>query len=186
MTPDDWQKGMENEAASVEDGEWAIEARRAARANKMKRTGFVLTAATLLYVLIGSLMVMAFNALSIGYGPQGLRAVVLGSPLPSFLTGLLIPLLTTAYLVRLGVRPALVWPVPIVGAVLGAVVSGLLTIAVPLNFQNVMPGEPVDLLPSGTYDMAQILSSLAVTALAVALGIGLGQWLRRQNRRTLA
>lgn len=31
MTPDDWRKGMENEAASVNDGVWRLETRLAAR-----------------------------------------------------------------------------------------------------------------------------------------------------------
>lgn len=31
MTPDDWRKGMENEAASVDDGVWRLETRLAAR-----------------------------------------------------------------------------------------------------------------------------------------------------------
>lgn len=30
MTPDDWHRGMDNEAASVDDAAWAGEARRAA------------------------------------------------------------------------------------------------------------------------------------------------------------
>lgn len=37
MTPDDWQKGMENEAASVEDAEWAGEVRRAAYRSRWSR-----------------------------------------------------------------------------------------------------------------------------------------------------
>lgn len=42
MTPDDWQKGMENEAASVEDGVWARETQR-----YLRRTPYLLVVAAL-------------------------------------------------------------------------------------------------------------------------------------------
>lgn len=177
MTPDDWQKGMENEAASVEDAEWAGEARQMVRFQRARRSLFLITAATLLYVLIGSLLVMAFNALSIGYGPQGLRPVVLGSPVPSLLTGLLIPLMAAIWLTRLGARPLLVWMVPVLGTLLGLLTARVLTIAVPMNFPEVLANQPIDLLPSGSPDLPQVLFSL----LAKAVAVGLGIWIVRRQ-----
>lgn len=184
MTPDDWQKGMENEAASVEDGAWAREARQTAQFQRGTRSLLVLTVATLIYVLIGGLLVMAFNALSIGYGPQGLRPVVLGSPMPSLLTGLLIPLMAAVWLTRLGIRPMLVWMVPVLGTLLGILTARVLTIAVPMNFPEALSNNPIDLLPSGRPELSQVLFSLLVKALAVGLGIWIvrRQGLQRSDR----
>jgi hypothetical protein len=181
MTPEDWHKGMDNEAASVDDATWAAQARRAAWFQRGPRVMLVLGAALLLYILVSSGLVMAFNALSIGYGSQLMRSLVLGSPLPWLLTVLLLPFLAAVSLVRLGVRPALAWMAPVAGIVLGKLVSSAVTIAVPMNFPDASGVQPIDLLPSGSPELPQVLLVLGLEGLAVGLGLWLGQRSLRDN-----
>jgi hypothetical protein len=181
MTPEDWHKGMDNEAASVDDATWAAQARRAAWFQRGPRVMLVLGAALLLYILVSSGLVMAFNALSIGYGSQLMRPLILGSPLPWVLTVLLVPFLAAVLLARLGLRPALVWMVPALGTLLETLVASMVTVAVPLNLSETFGADPIDLLPSVNPDLGQVLSVLLLKALAVGLGLWLGQRSLRDN-----
>ncbi|CAM3929761.1 hypothetical protein [Deinococcus marmoris] len=181
MTPEDWHNGMENEAASVDDATWAGEARRTAWFQRGPRVLLVLGAALLLYILINSVLVMALNAFSIGYGPQGLRPMLLGSPLPISLLVLLIPCLAAVFLVRLGVRPALIWMVPALGMVLEPLIARLVTMTLPMNLPDAVAGQQMDLLPWGRIDLRQFLLVLVWKALAVGLGLWLGQRSLRKN-----
>lgn len=64
MRPDEWTQGLENEAASVEDGAWAREARRAARKQRLARQWRQISL-TLLTVEVWLLLA---NALSVRQG----------------------------------------------------------------------------------------------------------------------
>ncbi|MBB5366237.1 hypothetical protein [Deinococcus humi] len=166
----------------MDDAVWAREARRAAWFQRGPRVMLVLGAALLLYILISSLLVIALNALSIGYGPQGLRPLLLGSPLPVGLLVLLIPCLAAVSLVRLGIRPALIWVVPVAAMVLETPVARLVTTTLPMNLPDAITDQPIDLMPSGSPDLAQILSILLLKALAVGLGVWLGQHSLRNTK----
>lgn len=184
MTPEDWHKGMDNEAASVNDAVWAGEARRAAWFQRGSRVMFVLGAALLLYILINSVLVMALNAFSIGYGPQGLRPLLLGSPLPVSLLVLLIPCLAAVFLVRLGVRPALIWMVPALGMVLEPLIARMVNMTLPMNFPDAdaIVGQQIDLLPWGNPGLGQMLLILSLKTLAIGLGLWFGRrWLQNSN-----
>lgn len=55
MTPEDWEKGIENEAASVEDAAWSAQTRRLASRQRYGRaamTGFIILSVTEGYVLL--------------------------------------------------------------------------------------------------------------------------------------
>lgn len=185
MTPEDWRNGMENEAASVDDAIWAGEARRAAWFQRGPRVLLVLAAALLLYVLISSVLVMALNAFSIGYGPQGLRPLLLGAPLPIGLLFLLIPCLAAVFLVRLGIRPALIWMVPALAVGLEPLIARTVNMTLPMNLPDAdaIVGQQIDLLPWGNPGLGQMLLILSLKALAIGLGLWLGQ---RSLQRTKA
>lgn len=57
MTPDDWRKGMENEAASVEDLEWAGRTRRAAQ--RFQRRSAL--SAAVIFALMGAAQVLLLH-----------------------------------------------------------------------------------------------------------------------------
>lgn len=138
----------------------------------------MLVAATLIYVLIGSLMVMAFNAVALGYDLPALRLLLSVSPSMFLFAGLVLPLTFAAFLAWFGVRPALIWIVPIGGAALGAVASQVLTIGVsPQLPSGAMWDTQIDLLPAVSGNWTQLLSSQLLKVVATAFGIWLGRLL---------
>ncbi len=189
MTPDDWQKGMENEAASVEDGVWAGEVQQAIRRQKQSRILRVLSGVTLGYVLLGGLIDIGMNAVSLGYGPPALHTFLFGFhlfPDMNFTPAIVIPVLVVAALVRAGISKRLVWLVPVCSSLTGLLISRVVTITIPSNLPGIGPDVRMDLLPSGLESAADLLLTLGMNILAILLGVVLGQLLRRRHQRTLA
>ncbi|CAM3273789.1 hypothetical protein DESA109040_06150 [Deinococcus saxicola] len=187
MTPDDWRKGMENEAASVEDAEWRLDAQREIRRRHQRRAISLIIWATLLYALLGSLLVMGANVAAAGYGSASLRSVLVGMPITPDLTLspiLLLPIIVVSVLAYVGVNQRLLWIAPTAGAALWALASQFLNIMVRLNGTGDTMKRAVDILPPAGGSLSHLITLLMLNVLAGSLGLWLGQALRNQTRRS--
>ncbi|WP_133161806.1 hypothetical protein [Deinococcus koreensis] len=169
MTPEEWKTGIENEAASVEDGEWEREARRSGRVLHFRSRANLMAAATLIYVVLGTVMTAGFNALSLSTGVSGqpyLPALALG--------GLALPCMIAYQLTERNIRPFPVRLVHLVSTLLLSLLARVVTLPMPTSWSGAIY-LPMDLLPSIPVEIAwpQLGSMLLINTLAVTLGIGL-------------
>lgn len=103
MKPDDWLKGMENEAANAEDVAWVGETRRTLRREYLKRIGITALVTLLVFQL---LTLIPAGLYLTGVRSDTVFSVVSNTQEFIFITGLA---------VWLGLRRLPLWPLPVVG-----------------------------------------------------------------------
>lgn len=183
MTPDEWRKGMENEAASVEDSRWAAETQQSIE-RPLCKSVLLLVIAMVIYGGVVTLVSAGSSAFIAGiissWIPHSRLTYSLVGPLQ-----LLLPSVAGWWLTRLSIPPVLSWAVTVSGYLLWLLAGQFIDIPVDV-WAGTGGGSGIefDLLPSlsdlSSIPALDLLRSLIVNAVAVVVGIALADLARRR------